>query len=167
MKFTYTIIITAFIFLLCSGAVSSEETQTADLVLVVKSVSRLYLIREGQEFDSFQVAFGASPRGHKQQQGDERTPEGRYTLDYKNSNSSYYKSIHISYPNAKDRENASKRGVKPGGDIMIHGQRNGYEGFSTITQLFNWTNGCIALKNREMDIMWRAVKIGTPIEIRP
>ena len=167
MKFTYKIIITAFIFLLCSGAVHSEQTQTADLVLVVKSVSRLYLIRAGEEFDSFKVSFGAKPEGHKQQQGDERTPEGRYILDYKNSNSSYYKSIHISYPNAKDLENASKRGVKPGGDIMIHGQRNGYEGFSTIAQLFNWTNGCIALKNREMDIVWRAVKIGTPIEIRP
>ena len=91
MKFISEIIITALILLLCSGAVHSEETPTADLVLVVKSVSRLYLIRDGEEFDSFKVSFGANPRGHKQQQGDERTPEGRYILDYKNSNSSFYK----------------------------------------------------------------------------
>jgi murein L,D-transpeptidase YafK len=141
--------------------------QTADLVRVVKSDSRLYLIREGQEFATFRVAFGANPKGHKQQQGDERTPEGRYTLDYKNANSAYYKSIHISYPNAKDRENARKRGVDPGGAIMIHGQRNGYEGLSTFAQLFNWTNGCIALNNRDMDVVWKAVKPGTPIEIKP
>lgn len=165
MKATYKIIITAVTFFLCSGLAYSE--QLADFVLVIKSESRLYLIREGKELASFKVAFGSNPRGHKQQQGDERTPEGRYTLDYKNANSAYYKSIHISYPNAKDRENARKRGVDPGGDIMIHGQRNGYEGFQTIAQLFNWTNGCIAVKNHEMDIVWRAVKIGTPIEIRP
>jgi murein L,D-transpeptidase YafK len=125
MQVVLKIVLYFFVFLLCSGVVHGE--QTADFVLVVKNESRLYLIHEGQKFASFKVAFGANPEGHKLQQGDERTPEGRYTLDYKNSNSSFYKSIHISYPNAKDRENARKRGVDPGGEIMIHGQRNGYE----------------------------------------
>ncbi len=165
MKATSKIIITAIAFLLCSGMAYSE--QTADFVLVVKSESRLYLIREGEEFAAFRVAFGSNPKGHKQQQGDERTPEGRYTLDYKNANSAYYKSIHISYPNTKDRENARKRGVDPGGHIMIHGQRNGYEGLSIFAQFFNWTNGCIALNNPDMDVVWKAVSPGTPIEIRP
>ena len=165
MKATSKIIITAIAFLLCSGMAYSE--QTADFVLVVKSESRLYLIREGEEFAAFRVVFGSNPKGHKQQQGDERTPEGRYTLDYKNANSAYYKSIHISYPNAKDRENARKRGVDPGGHIMVHGQRNGYEVFSVFAQLFNWTNGCIALSNRDMDVVWQTVNPGTPIEIRP
>ena len=165
MKATSKIIITAIAFLLCSGMAYSE--QTADLVRVVKSESRLYLIRKGQEFATFRVAFGSNPKGHKQQQGDERTPEGRYTLDYKNANSAYYKSIHISYPNTKDRENARKRGVDPGGHIMIHGQRNGYEGLSIFAQFFNWTNGCIALNNPDMDVVWKAVSPGTPIEIRP
>jgi len=82
-------------------------------------------------------------------------------------NSKYYKSIHISYPNALDRENARKRRVRPGGDIMIHGQANGYGGFSAIVQFFNWTNGCIALNNKDMDVAWKAVSPGTPIEIRP
>jgi murein L,D-transpeptidase YafK len=165
MKVTYKIIITVVTFLLCSGLAYSE--QLADFVLVIKSESRLYLMREGRELDSFKVAFGSNPDGHKQAQGDGRTPEGHYTLDYKNLNSKYYKSIHLSYPSALDRENARKRGVRPGGDIMIHGQANGYGGFSAIVQLFNWTNGCIALSNKDMDVVWQKVRTGTPIEIRP
>ena len=165
MKVTCNIISAALAILLFSGSAYSD--QTADSVRVVKSESRLYLMREGKELASFKAVFGSNPEGHKQQQGDERTPEGRYVLDYKNPNSKYYKSIHISYPNAQDRQNARKRGVNPGGDIMIHGQSNGYGGFSTIVQLFNWTNGCIALSNPDMDVVWGAVKPGTPIEIRP
>jgi murein L,D-transpeptidase YafK len=141
--------------------------QKADHVLVVKSESRLRLIKEGEVFASFPVTFGGDPKGHKQQQGDERTPEGEYILDYKNANSSYYKSIHISYPNAKDREEARKRGVNPGGDIVIHGQKNGWGRFSFIAQRFNWTRGCVALSNKDMDAVWDAVDVGTPIEIRP
>ena len=165
MQIFYRIIIAAVALTLCSGPVYSE--QRADFVLVVKSESRLYLLSDGKELASFKVAFGANPEGHKQEQGDERTPEGRYILDHKNPNSKYYKSIHISYPNPQDRESARKRGVDPGGDIMIHGQRNGYEGLSTFAQLFNWTDGCIAVTNPEMDIVWDAVRTGTPIEIRP
>ena len=165
MKLILKIIVTALALLLSSASAYSEKT--ADYVLVVKSESRLYLMREGKELASFKVVFGANPKGHKQQQGDERTPEGIYTLDYKNPNSSFYKSIHISYPNAEDRKKARQRGVDPGGDIMIHGQRNGYEIFSPIAQFFNWTDGCIAVNNRDMDVIWKAVKTGTPIEIRP
>jgi murein L,D-transpeptidase YafK len=139
----------------------------ADAVLVDKSDAQLYLMKQGNQYASFPVTFGGDPKGHKQQQGDERTPEGRYTLGYKNSNSDFYKSIHISYPNAQDRENARKRGVDPGGDIMIHGQANGWEWASIVVQLFNWTNGCIALKNHDMDRVWEAVDSGTPIEIKP
>ena len=165
MKVTCYIISAALAILLLSGL--AYGGQVADFVLVIKSESRLYLLHEGKELASFKVAFGGNPRGHKQQQGDERTPEGRYTLDYKNAQSAYYKSIHVSYPNDKDRESAKKRGVDPGGHIMVHGQRNGYEGFATIVQLFNWTDGCIALSNKDMDVVWQTVNPGTPIEIRP
>ncbi|MEA1946734.1 MAG: L,D-transpeptidase family protein [Thermodesulfobacteriota bacterium] len=165
MKIIVKIILIAFACLLYSGVVHSE--QKADFVLVVKSKSLLYLLRKGKAFATFRVTFGANPKGHKQQQGDERTPEGKYVLDYKNSNSKFYRSIHISYPNATDRKNAKKRGVNPGGAIMIHGQRNGWGWFSHIAQLFNWTDGCIALSNRNMDAVWKAVNVGTPIEIRP
>jgi murein L,D-transpeptidase YafK len=165
MKYSVKIIATALIFLLFWGTAYSD--QVADMVLVEKSNSRLYLMRDGKPFASFRVAFGSEPKGHKQEQGDGRTPEGRYILDYKNPGSAYYKSIHISYPNAKDRKEARKRGVDPGGDIMIHGQKNGYGRLSILVQRFNWTNGCIALSDRDMDVVYDAVKPGTPIEIKP
>jgi murein L,D-transpeptidase YafK len=165
MNVIVKIIATAFVFLLYAGTAHSE--QTADRVLVEKSKSRLYLMREGEAFASFRVAFGSNPKGHKQAQGDGRTPEGRYILDYKNAGSAFYKSIHISYPDVKDRKEALKQGVDPGGDIMIHGQKNGYGRLSFLVQRFNWTNGCIALSDRDMDLVWNAVKPGTPIEIKP
>ncbi len=148
-------------------AVSADNVQKADAVLVIKSEKRLYLMNNGERFASLPVTFGGEPKGHKQAQGDQRTPEGYYMLDYKNANSNYYKSIHISYPNVMDKINADKLGVHPGGDIMIHGQANGWEWASPIVQLFSWTDGCIALSNSDMDKVWDAVDPGTPIEIRP
>ena len=144
-----------------------ESAQKADAVLVIKSEKRLYLMNKGERFASLPVTFGAKPTGHKQVRGDGRTPEGYYVLDYKNPNSDFYKSIHISYPNTQDRANAQRRGMDPGGDIMIHGQANGWEWASPIVQLFSWTDGCIALSNKNMDRVWAAVDPGTPIEIRP
>jgi murein L,D-transpeptidase YafK len=141
--------------------------EKADMVRVVKSEKRLYLLKENEVFASYPVKFGANPEGHKQEQGDERTPEGRYFLTYKNSNSAFYRSIHISYPNALDQENARSLGVDPGGDIMIHGQANGWEWAAFVTQLVNWTDGCIALTNSNMDLVWDSIESGTPIEILP
>lgn len=159
---------TLFIILLLVLQTASGETEEkADAVLVVKSEKRLYLMRDGVQLASFPVTFGGQPTGHKEERGDQRTPEGYYMLDYKNSNSKFYKSIHISYPNRQDRINAVQRGVDPGGDIMIHGQSNGWQWASPIVQLFSWTDGCIALSNRNMDRVWKAVEPGTPIEIRP
>ena len=160
-----TIFVVASVLFVYSGVLHSK--QKADAVLVVKSESRLYLLRNERPFASFHVTFGGNPKGHKQQLGDQRTPEGKYTLGYKNANSAFYKSIHISYPNAEDRARASKRGVSPGGEIMIHGQPNGWGSFGWAIQLFNWTDGCIALTDRDMDRVWAAVETGTPIEIRP
>lgn len=139
----------------------------ADFVLVKKSESKLYLMKQGKIIGQYYIALGAHPKGHKQQQGDERTPEGRYILDYKNAHSAFYKSIHISYPDKADRKRAQKAHVNPGGDIMIHGQKNGWEWASFISQHFNWTDGCIAVSNKDMDQIWNAVKVGTPIEIKP
>jgi murein L,D-transpeptidase YafK len=99
--------------------------------------------------------------------GDGRAPEGRYILDYKNSHSAFYKSVHISYPNKADRERARKAHVDPGGAIMIHGQKNGLGWLTFISQHFNWTRGCIALSNEDTGEGWNAVKVGTPIEIKP
>ena len=139
---------------------------SADSVLIDKSAEKLYLLKDGAVLAEYSVAFGASPEGHKQEEGDERTPEGEYSLDYKLSDSSFYKAIHISYPNEADKEAAAERGVDPGGAIMIHGQRNGFGWFSLITQQFNWTDGCIAVSNREMDEIWDLVSVPIPIVIR-
>jgi murein L,D-transpeptidase YafK len=155
------LIILFFIPVICFGQ------EKAGSVLVIKSESKLYILKNGIEVRSYNVAFGANPKEHKQQQGDERTPEGMYILDYKKENSEYYKAIHISYPNGEDKKRAKKRNVNPGGSIMIHGQKNGYGWLWFITQRFNWTKGCIAVSNKDMDEIWKMVDVGTPIEIRP
>lgn len=136
-----------------------------DLVKVDKSEGKLYLLEGESIIKEYRVAFGANPKGHKQQEGDEKTPEGSYILDYKKEDSSFYRAMHISYPNNVDKENAKLRGVSPGGFIMVHGQRNGFGWLSFIMQVFNWTNGCIALSNSEMDEFMALVKVGTKIEI--
>lgn len=143
------------------------SAQKADLVIVRKSESRLYLEKDGREFASFRASFGSEPEGHKQQEGDERTPEGRYILDSKNVKSAFYRSIHISYPNAQDVAAAKARGVNPGGQIMIHGQKNGLGWLSSVAQWFNWTDGCVGLSNEDMDAVRSAVSVGTPIQIYP
>ena len=145
----------------------ANEPPMADLVLVEKHAKKMYLIKNGKPFREYKVAFGANPKGHKQQEGDERTPEGKYILDYKKSDSAFYKAIHISYPNEQDKKRAKEKGVNPGGLIMIHGQKNGYGWLGFITQSFNWTDGCIAVKNIEMDEIWISVNVGTPIIIKP
>jgi len=138
-----------------------------DYVLVNKSEKKMYLLSNGRRIKEYDVAFGDNSTGHKQQEGDERTPEGKYILDYKKSDSSFYKAIHISYPNEEDKKIAKANGINPGGQIMIHGQKYGLGWLSWLTQQFDWTNGCIAVTNTEMDEIWKLVKSGTPIEIQP
>ena len=139
----------------------------ADFVLVVKSERKLYLLRDDEVIATFPVTFGSNPEGHKRREGDGRTPEGHYLLDWKHSDSDFYKSIHISYPNDEDKNKALDLGSNPGGAIMIHGQKNGYGWLSPLARYINWTDGCIALKNSDMDKVWESVNSGTPIEIRP
>lgn len=136
-----------------------------DKVFVDKSARRLQLLSGNQVIKSYDVALGGNPVGHKQRQGDKRTPTGSYTLDYKNEQSKFYRSIHISYPNAADKARAKKLGVNTGGDIMIHGQTNGMSAATFATQKSDWTEGCIALTNDEMDEIMAAVQLGTAIEI--
>ncbi len=157
-----------FLFVLSVGLVFANiACAKVDLVVVEKSKERLVFLDAGRVVKEYTVVFGANPVGHKQQEGDERTPEGAYVLDYKKSDSAFYKSIHISYPNEADQLRAEDLGVAPGGFIMIHGQRNGLSWLSRLTQLFNWTDGCIAVTNAEMDEIWQLVEKGTAIEIKP
>lgn len=139
----------------------------ADMVLVSKSQRRLYLLREDRILKSYPVALGGDPEGHKQREGDSRTPEGRYEIDYKNPNSKFHLALHVSYPNAHDRRVAQELGVSPGGDIMIHGLPNGYSWAGFVWKNMDWTDGCIAVNNEAIREIWAAVDPGTPIYISP
>lgn len=153
-----------FLFLTLSLLIN-PALAAVDLVKVDKSSGRMFLLDGAEVVKEYHVAFGGSPKGHKQQEGDQKTPEGRYTLDYKKEDSSFYRAMHVSYPNKKDIENAEKLGVSPGGFIMVHGQKNWLSWLAPIMQRFNWTDGCIALTNAEMDEFMDLVAVGTPIQI--
>ena len=158
--------ITIFLFLLLVATLC-QAADKADIVVVQKKDRVMLLMKSGKELRRYSVALGGNPVGHKQQEGDQRTPEGNYVLDYKKSDSSFYKAIHVSYPNVDDLYRAKQSGVNPGGFIMIHGQKNGFGWLSSLTQQIDWTDGCIAVKNYEMDEIWDAVDVGTPIQINP
>jgi murein L,D-transpeptidase YafK len=144
-----------------------KEPPKADLVLVEKAARRLSLLRDGKPYRRWRISLGFDPIGHKQREGDGRTPEGRYLLDWRNPDSCCFKSLHVSYPNAEDRAAAAARGEPPGGLIMIHGQVNGQGWLGWLQQYWDHTSGCIAVRNGPMEVIWRAVADGTPIEIRP
>jgi len=141
----------------------------ADKIVVKKSQRRLYLMRDGKPFRTYRISLGANPEGHKRYRGDNRTPEGRYTIDWRNPRSKFYKALHISYPNLEDRISARRAGWDPGGAIMIHGE----PGFAQYAELRDavskedWTQGCIAVSNLALDEIWRYTTDGTPIEILP
>jgi murein L,D-transpeptidase YafK len=142
-------------------------TSVADKVVVLKSQRKLMLMSAEQTLRTYRISLGANPVGAKFRRGDHKTPEGLYTLNRRNARSQYYRSIHISYPNADDRARARKLGVSPGGDIFLHGWPNGYKPSAETEDLGDWTDGCIAVSDPEMDEIWQAVPNGTPIEIRP
>lgn len=125
------------------------------------------LMSRGKILKTYKIALGTRPVGAKVQQGDHKRPEGAYVLDRRNPHSHFYRALHISYPNARDRARAAKLGVSPGGDIYLHGLPNGYGWVGSGHRLKDWTDGCIAVTDEEMDEIWRAVPDGAPIEIKP
>jgi murein L,D-transpeptidase YafK len=141
----------------------------ADRLVVLKGERRLVLMRGDRVMKVFRVALGRYPEGHKTRAGDSRTPEGTYTVDYRldSDKSNFYRALHISYPSLEDRERARQLGVDPGGQIMIHGLPTKWSAKDVGHPRIDWTQGCIALTNREMDQIWQMVDDGTPIEIHP
>ncbi|WP_257892704.1 L,D-transpeptidase family protein [Gymnodinialimonas phycosphaerae] len=139
--------------------------EQADALMLDKSERLLRLLRNGVVIAEFTVSLGGAPEGHKAREGDERTPTGRYIIDWRNANSIAHLSLHISYPNAQDTARAEATGVSPGGDIMIHGMLNGWGWVGSAHRLWDWTNGCIAVTNTEMREIWARVPNGTPIMI--
>lgn len=144
-----------------------EPTLIINKVLVRKTERRLYLMDGDQVIKSYRISLGDNPAGHKLYEGDERTPEGDYKLDWRNAGSDFHKSIHISYPNNEDRELARAWGLDPGGSIMIHGLPNQAGDMAFAYQGLDWTDGCIAVTNEEMDEIWQMVADGTQITILP
>lgn len=137
-----------------------------DKIVVEKSKRELTLFKNKLPLKSYAVSLGGNPVGHKVKTGDGRTPEGIYKIDYKNLNSSFHLSLHISYPNKTDRKMALQNGVNPGGMIMIHGLKNGLGFIGRLHLLFDWTDGCIAVTNSEIDEIVRVTPVGTIIEIK-
>lgn len=167
MKVLNGLVVSVGLLMASYGAVASpiSSGMKADLVVVKKSQFSLTLMKNGKPLRQFWIALGRNPRGTKTRQGDFKTPEGRYLLDYKKDRSNFHKAIHISYPNLEDLHRAKSVGEDPGSMVMIHGQPN-YASDANV-QRSDWTNGCIALLNQDMDQLWDMVDPGTPIEIYP
>jgi len=149
----------------CSSRLLPVHGQ-ADKIVVVKSTHTMTLYSKGSVLRTYRVALGRGQGNAKQQQGDHETPEGLYTIDAKNAHSRFHLALHVSYPNAEDKQRAKKLGVAPGGDIMIHGIENGLGWIGSLQRRLDWTDGCIALTDVEMDEVWKLVPNGTTIEIR-
>jgi len=161
------LLIGVFCFQIFSIRQASAAFGTADKVVIFKSKRLLMLMREGKILSAYKVALGKHPDGRKIKAGDKRTPEGNYILDARNRDSKFHLALHISYPNESDMVNAHKLGVTPGGDIMIHGLPDQFKKLGKLHRLSDWTNGCIAVTNHEIEEIWRLVPDGTPIEIKP
>ncbi|MEP6907553.1 MAG: L,D-transpeptidase family protein [Pseudoxanthomonas sp.] len=143
----------------------APASEQADAIRVAKGARKMELLRGGRVLRTYHVALGGEPMGHKRQQGDQRTPECDYTITYRNAQSRFHLSLRVSYPNAVDRAQAAKRGVDPGGDIMIHGGT--LHGSTPPGYAGDWTDGCVAVTNAEIEEIWRLVPVGTPIHIGP
>jgi murein L,D-transpeptidase YafK len=163
----WSIVATVLGFVACSSAQTSRTELPADRIVIAKSAHTLTLMRAGSAIKTYKVALGTQPVGAKTRVGDHKTPEGNYTVDRKNAQSIFHLALHVSYPNAADRERARKLGVSPGGDIEIHGLAKQYAYLGALHRQMDWTDGCIALTNSEIEEIWRLVPVGTTIEIRP
>lgn len=140
---------------------------TADRILIEKKERRLTLISKGKVLKTYKIALGGNPDGPKERQGDNKTPEGTYVIDSRNWDSRYHLSLHISYPNEKDKKRAKQLGVSPGGDIMIHGIKNGFSWVGDLHTEVDWTKGCIAVTDEEIEEIDKLAPNGTIVEIKP
>jgi murein L,D-transpeptidase YafK len=139
----------------------------ATAIVVDKAARKLTLLHNGDVLKTYDVALGQAPIGPKQREGDGRTPEGRYVIDSKNPRSHNHLALHVSYPDASDRVRAVRLGASAGGNIMIHGLHNGLGWLGSLHRAIDWTGGCIAVTDSQIEDIWSRVEVGTPIEIRP
>ena len=167
-RFTLRLLQAYFILfgVIVSQAIAAAEVQ-ADHILIVKSTRTMTLMRGAKILKTYKVALGTVPAGAKEKQGDHKTPEGNYVIDAKNSHSRFHLALHISYPKAEDRERARKMRVDPGGDIMIHGLESRFAFLGALHRQTDWTDGCVAVTNSEIEENWKLAPVGTTVEIRP
>ena len=150
-----------------ASRVAASDVPNADSIVVEKGVRKLSLFYRGVRVRSYGVALGRNPIGDKERQGDGRTPEGVFRIESRNSNSKYHLALRISYPDVLHSMRSEALGMTAGGDIMIHGLPKGYELAGAAHRDNNWTEGCVAVTNEEIEEIWKLVKDGTPIEIKP
>ena len=141
--------------------------QSIDKVLVIKSARKLELISNGKPIKTYRISLGKQPKGPKMREGDKRTPEGIYWVDWRKKSDKFNLAMHINYPNISDAATARREGLNPGSMIMIHGTPDTEENPENLFHTLDWTDGCIAMKNYEMREVWNMVKDGTMVEIRP
>jgi murein L,D-transpeptidase YafK len=161
------IVILSLIFAMPAQAKPLAKPLHADAILVEKSQRRLTLLWHGAAVKTYRVALGGASVGRKQCEGDDRTPEGVYRIDSRNAGSAYHRSLHVSYPNAADVAAARRRGCAPGGAVMIHGLPNGFGAIGSLHTARDWTKGCVAVTDAEIEEIWKAVPNGAAVEIRP
>lgn len=163
-SWTYTL---CFVLAAVAGSTSDCLADTIDKIVIRKEARALELLSGTRIIKSYKVALGRTPIGAKERQGDGKTPEGDYTISGRNPGSAFHRSLRVSYPNAADRKRAAKLGVPPGGDIMIHGLPPSYRGPQSLHTTYDWTEGCIAVTDAEIDEIWNLVKNGTRVTILP
>jgi murein L,D-transpeptidase YafK len=162
-----SILLLAWMSFAVASQLVAQAASQVDRIVIEKHKRTLALMAGAKILKTYKVALGGQPVGAKDRQGDHKTPEGIYSVDAKNPNSQFYKALHVSYPNQADRANARKLGVSPGGDVEIHGLGSKWGWLGAKHRLTDWTDGCIALTNEEIEEIYPLIKVGTPIEIRP
>lgn len=165
--FRYALLAATLIFPLNLSGQTLPPGTVADKLIVNKTARSLHVYSGGQLLKTYRIALGRNPKGHKTQEGDGRTPEGNYVIDWRKPDSVFHRALHISYPNAEDRKRARTLGVSPGGAIMIHGLPKGMAALGAGHARRDWTEGCVAVTNPEIEELWRIVPNGTRIEIKP
>jgi len=164
-KYARALLLTVTLALCAAGHATAQTT--ADRIVIVKSARTMTLMSGDKILKTYKVALGAQPIGAKERVGDHKTPEGEYVVDSKKDKSQFHRALHVSYPNAADRARARKLGVSPGGDIEIHGLGDKYGWIGSAHRKIDWTDGCIAITNEEIDEIFAMVPVGTHIEIKP
>jgi murein L,D-transpeptidase YafK len=160
IQFTVVLILGLY----CAAAAAPVQ---ADKIVILKSAHSMTLLSGGKVLKTYKIALGSVPVGPKQVEGDHKTPEGTYLIDAKNAHSQFHLSLHISYPSAADQQRARSMGARPGGAIMIHGLAKPFAYLGPLHRQTDWTDGCIAVTNAEIEEIWKLVPVGTRVEIRP